>query len=135
MQHVTFHANLILDPVALKLAERLGGLPLALAIAGAYLKYTPDTFTEYLQAYELTWEDLQQNSPELFEYEGRTLYSTWAISYKQVLAQDECAAKLLQLWAYFDSNDLWHALLAAGKGHAPLGSKTWSAANLSSTMP
>lgn len=45
--------------------------------------------------YEESWDDLAQNSDELLEYEDRTLYSIWNLSFKQVQAQDPQAAQLL----------------------------------------
>lgn len=39
------------------------------------------------------------------------LYSTWQISYDHVRRQNKSSAKLLQMWAYFDNQDLWLELL------------------------
>lgn len=67
---------------AVKLAERLDGFPLALAIAGVYLKQVAISFSDYLHLYETSWAKLQKTSPELSSYEDRTLYSIWQISFK-----------------------------------------------------
>lgn len=77
-----YSINLYIDADAVKLAERLDGFPLALAIAGAYLKQTAISFSDYLHLYETSWAKLQKTSPELSSYEDRTLYSTWQISFK-----------------------------------------------------
>ena len=89
------------DPAACKLADELDGLPLALATAGAYLHQVSTSFAEYLQ----------QRTPQLLSYEDRALYSTWNISLEHVKQQSELAAKLLQLWAYLDNQDVWLELL------------------------
>ncbi|CAN9171138.1 unnamed protein product [Alternaria alternata] len=111
--------GLSLDADARKLANELDGLPLALATAGAYLHLVPDSFAEYLQSYKESWTQLQQDTPQLLSYEDRALYSTWNISLNHVKQQSSLAAKLLQLWAYFDNQDVWLQLLQEGRGNAP----------------
>jgi hypothetical protein len=88
------------------LADELDGLPLALATAGAYLHQVSTSFADYLQLYRASWLRLQQKTPQLLSYEDRALYSTWNISLDHVKQQSELATKLLQLWAYFDNQDV-----------------------------
>jgi hypothetical protein len=95
-------------------AAKLDGLPLALATAGAYFHQAPDSFDEYLLSYEESWLQLQQDTPQLLSYEDRTLYTTWGISFNHVREQSSLATKLLQLWAYFDNQDMWLQLLQEG---------------------
>lgn len=94
--------------------KKLDGLPLALATAGAYLGLTSMSVSEYLQNHETSWLELQRTSPPLLSYEDQTIYSTWNLSYIYIRKEDESAAKLLELWAYFDNQDLWYDLLKAG---------------------
>src|SRR5450432_977948 len=101
----------MLDPDAVRLAKKLDGLPLALAIAGAYLDQVAISFSDYLRLYKESWAKLQKTSPELSSYEDRTLYSTWQISFDHVEQQNGLSAQLLRLWAYFDNQDLWFELL------------------------
>lgn len=42
---------------------------------------------------------------------SKTILTTWSISYGAVMQKNEDAAKLLQLWGYLDSQDLWYELL------------------------
>src|SRR5271155_3273218 len=102
------------------LAQRLDGLPLALATAGTYLSQTADSFGDYLRLYNTSWDDLDEHSHRLFDYENRTLYSTWNISLTQVRDQDAAAAELLRLMAYLDNQDLWYELFHAGSADQPL---------------
>jgi pentatricopeptide repeat protein len=96
----------------MELVRELDGLPLALATAGAYLDQAPAaSFSDYLRLYRASWLKLQQKSPELSTYEDRMLYSTWQISYNQVKERNLQSAYLLQLWAYFDNQDIWLGLL------------------------
>ncbi|KZL79495.1 nb-arc and tpr domain protein [Colletotrichum incanum] len=107
------------DPGATLLAQKLDGLPLALATAGAYLNQVTTSCTEYVQMYEKTWLRLQKRSPHLLEYD-RALCSTWNVSLQQIQLQNQQAAELLRLWAYFDNYDLWYELLQAGGPEEPL---------------
>jgi tetratricopeptide (TPR) repeat protein len=104
----------------MELARRLDGLPLALATAGTYLRQTPDSCSDYLQLYHNSWDDLDQYSEGLLDYDGRTLYSTWNISYQQIQGRDPSAAKLLRLMAYLGNQDLWYELFQAGTDTEPV---------------
>jgi tetratricopeptide (TPR) repeat protein len=105
------------DPRAYELAQELDGLPLALATAGAYLSQVSTSFANYLQLYNASWLRLQQKTPQLLSYEDRALYSTWGISLEYVKQQSTSAFKLLQLWAYFDRQDVWFELLHKCQGN------------------
>ncbi|XWW92746.1 hypothetical protein V2A60_000672 [Cordyceps javanica] len=104
------------DPDAIKLVQRLDGLPLAIATAGAYLDQIAMRCDEYLQLYHDSWLQLQKKSPRLTYYD-QTLYSTWNISYSRIEQQSPVAAKLLRQWAYFSNEDLWYELLKEGGSH------------------
>ena len=75
---------MVLDPDAVKLVEKLDGLPLTLATAGAYLNQVTTSFADYLRLYEKSWLELQQTSPGLNSYENRALYSTWQLSFDHI---------------------------------------------------
>lgn len=102
------------DPYAKRLAVRLGGLPLALATAGAYLRTSPMTFGRYLREYEERWNIDPYRPVRLPEYQDRTLYTTWNLSYMRLKEEDSGAAELLKLFAYFDNQNIWFDLLHAG---------------------
>ena len=74
---------------------------------------------DYLCYYDQSWLKLQQKTPQLLSYEDRALYTTWNISLEHVQRQNDSAARLIQLWGYFDNQDLWFELLAAGKQSSP----------------
>jgi tetratricopeptide (TPR) repeat protein len=103
------------EPGAHQLAQRLDGFPLALATAGAFLKESSLSCSEYLQQYEINWE-VVPNDEELPDYPTRTLYTTWNLSLTQVKQQNPQAAKLLAFLAYFDHQDIWYELLRTGQG-------------------
>ncbi|KAF9872076.1 hypothetical protein CkaCkLH20_10413 [Colletotrichum karsti] len=101
------------EPDALSLARKLDGLPLALATAGAYLRQVSVTCTEYLEDWDKSWLQLQENTPRPRTYEQKALYSTWNISYQYIQRKNDDAAVLLRLWAYLDNEYLWYELLSA----------------------
>ncbi|MCJ1423209.1 hypothetical protein MMC29_001091 [Sticta canariensis] len=107
------------DPHARNLLNELDGLPLALATAGAYLSQVSTSLEDYLCFYRSSWLKLQETSPGLLSYENRALYSTWNLSFEHIQNQNKSAGKLLRLWAYFDNQDLWFQLLAAGSEDSP----------------
>ncbi|KAJ5344404.1 TPR repeat protein [Penicillium brevicompactum] len=106
--------NVQSDPNAKRLAERLAGLPLALATAGTFLHRSKFTFERYLHEYERRWNINPRSPVKLNEYEERTLYTTWDISYSRLENQYPEAAKMLKLLAYFDNQTLWYELFHAG---------------------
>ncbi|RYO79958.1 hypothetical protein DL764_009955 [Monosporascus ibericus] len=111
--------GLIDDSDAISLAKELDGLPLALATAGAYLEQTSTSFGKYLRLYKDSWTRLQKTTPELGSYEDRTFYSTWQLSFDHIKQRNECLARLLRLWAYFDNQDIWLELLQHGNSLGP----------------
>ncbi|RAQ59958.1 kinesin light chain [Aspergillus flavus] len=106
--------NLVSDLFAVQLAERLAGLPLALATAGAYLQKSPFTFQRYLEEYENRWNIDPCRPVKLQEYQERTLYTTWEISYNRLMKDDPEAAAMLRILAYFDNQCLWYELFHTG---------------------
>ena len=90
-----------------------------MATAGAYLDQVATSFADYLCLYRASWQKLQQMSPEVSTYEDRQLYSTWQLSLDHIKRQSEISSKLLQLWAYFDNQDLWFELLREGRTSGP----------------
>ncbi|KAK6384171.1 hypothetical protein LTR81_027439 [Elasticomyces elasticus] len=114
LSNVSRKAYSVDDPDVKALVRRLDGLPLALATTGAYLEQASVSIATYLRLYESSWAQIHQDDPGLETYEDRTLYSTWRISLERIQQQNELSAKLLGLWCYFSSQDLWYELLCDG---------------------
>jgi hypothetical protein len=83
------------------------------------LSQSPDSFDEYLELYDSSWNDLSQYSSGPVDYGERTLYSTWNMSFERVRDQDPTAAELLKLMAYLDNQYLCYGLFLGGAGDAP----------------
>ena len=95
--------------------RKLDGLPLALVQAGRYIRRTGVSFKNYLQLYERSWQALTKKMPRLSEYSNRGIENTWTISFEEVQRKSEEASKLLQLWSYFDNQDIWFELIQNGQ--------------------
>jgi hypothetical protein len=98
----------------LALANRLDGLPLAIVIAGAFMRQTGSSITEYLQYYQDSWSDLQLQSNAERQYQQDNIIQTWMISYLEIQKRDPDAAKLLLLLSHFDNQDIWYELVQSG---------------------
>ncbi|KAK3073438.1 hypothetical protein LTR53_005016 [Teratosphaeriaceae sp. CCFEE 6253] len=93
------------------LAQRLGGLPLALVQAGAYLKQTGMTVDKYLTFYDTKWAELMESKNQsLLQDYDKGILATWAMSYEQVRRRQPAAARVLGQWAFFHPGDLWYEL-------------------------
>ncbi|KAF3385173.1 Nephrocystin-3 [Penicillium rolfsii] len=99
------------DSDTLALASRLDGLPLAIVIAGAFMRETGTSATDYLQYYQESWSELQLQSNPQRQYQQGNLLQTWMISYCEIQKRDPDAAKLLLLFAHFDNRDIWYELI------------------------
>ncbi|KAH0359992.1 purine and uridine phosphorylase, partial [Aureobasidium melanogenum] len=84
------------------LLEKLGGLPLALTQAGAYISQTAVSITQYLEYYDSTWNGLMELQDEY-----------------PLQDQSEEASNLLQLWSFLYAGDLWYELVACTKELGP----------------
>ena len=107
--------------------EQLDGLPLAIAQAGAFLQETAVNLTDYLQFYEQEWSKLMESGSvtdgPLQDYPDRSVWTTWAISYKAVREKHEATANLLLLWSFLDNKDLWHGMFAAACQNSNVAAK------------
>ncbi|KAJ5575003.1 TPR-like protein [Penicillium hetheringtonii] len=102
--------NALEDPTAKELVKRLGGLPLALATAGVYIKRNKCTFEHYLNDYKDHWIFNTYNYIRLPEY-GRSLHTAWNSAYARLKSSSLEAAKLLGCLAYFDNKKIRHELI------------------------
>lgn len=90
------------------LLEALGGLPLALVQAGAYLRENPsETFAHYLEALERRLDAAPDDWPE----DQKLVAATFAPSIERAEASAPGAAALLAHAAFYDPGDIPLALL------------------------
>ncbi|QKX64835.1 uncharacterized protein TRUGW13939_12011 [Talaromyces rugulosus] len=102
------------DQDVIALADRLDKLPLAIVIAGAYMRETGTSISEYLDHYQKSWRNLQSYSSPERQYQNSNMLQTWLISYNEIKKRDLNAAKLILLLARFDNRDIWYELVKCG---------------------
>ena len=97
------------------LLDKLGGLPLALVQAGAYIRARNLTAEKYIAHYEKTWDKLMayQDRYPLQEYAERSVLTTWKMSYEQVRTVEPRAAMLLDQWAFLHPGEMSYELIEA----------------------
>lgn len=110
-------ANNSIDPSLRELITELDGFPLVLSDSGAYFRKFPITCADYLKIYRASWLRLQTSIPRHLEDKG--LHSALDSLFPRIELQNVNSARLLELWAYFDSADLWFELLAEGRSAGP----------------
>ncbi|KAH1396389.1 hypothetical protein KXV30_000671 [Aspergillus fumigatus] len=96
------------------IVDRLDGLSLAIALAGAFMRETGTSFKEYLQLYNDQWSELQSQAKPTRHYQQGNILKTWTTTYQEIQKQDPTAATLLLLLAYFDNRDIWYELIRGG---------------------
>jgi tetratricopeptide (TPR) repeat protein len=102
---------------AMQIAENLGGLPLALDQAGAYLEETGCSLAEYQQVYQQRRSDLLKERRGLVSYHPDPVATTWSLSFAQVEQKHPAAADLLRLCAFLAPDAIPLELLMQGAKH------------------
>ena len=77
------------------------------------MSQTNTDVTGYVKFYHQTWSALWESNKSLRDYPNRNILTTWTLSYLEMEKACPNAAQMLQLWSFFDHNDLWYELIAA----------------------
>lgn len=101
--------------------QELGGLPLALDQAGAYMEETSSSLQEYLDVYRSHRFALLQRRGGLTSDHPEPVATTWALAFEQVESTDSMAADLLRLCAFLDPDAIPEEILLAGVQHLGSG--------------
>jgi tetratricopeptide (TPR) repeat protein len=100
-----------------KLTERLGGLPLALEQAGAYMETRGVSIDEYLRLFE-------KHEETLLEYAGdtevRSVATTWELAFRQLHEDSPAGAALLTVAAFLAPDDIPRSLFVDNELPEPL---------------
>jgi transcriptional regulator with XRE-family HTH domain len=97
-----------------ELVQAMGGLPLALDQAGAYIEETGCGLTGYLQLYKLQRKQLLERRGTSSEEHPLSAVATFALAYQRVEELDPVAAELLCLCAFLHPDDIPEELIEAG---------------------
>lgn len=92
-------------------AARLGGLPLALDQAGAFIEQTRSTPAEYLRIFD------SEAATLLAEHDagGGSVAATLALAFNRLRDEDQAAADLLKLCAFFAPDAIPEEILTSGR--------------------
>ena len=108
-----------------RLLGRLGGLPLALEQAAAYVDANRWNFVEYLQAFTGV-SMLQRQGPRPSQY-PESVATTWRINFERVEKEDPVSADILRASAWLDPVPI--PLCFVEQGAADLGDEVEAALN------
>jgi tetratricopeptide (TPR) repeat protein len=102
--------------VALAIVRALGGLPLALDQAGAYLEETGASLLDYLHLYEEQKTALLNRRGGLITDHPEPVTTTWSISFQQVGQTNPSAADLLRFCAFLYPDMIPEEIIKEGLG-------------------
>jgi parallel beta-helix repeat protein len=112
-----------MDEVAVKLVQQLGGLPLALEQAGAYIKSLPCTISQYLELYDKQHVRLlnRQKATSVSVYdspERLAVRTTWHLNFehiKQTVDDGKAASRFLYASAFLNPNEIQKDIINIGE--------------------
>src|SRR5262249_20296248 len=105
------HANLTDWEFAIKIVQELGGLPLALDQAGAYIDNKGEELGHYLQLYQGRGVELLKERGELSRSHPKSVITTFSLAFDDVGLVSPAAANLLRLCAFLAPDDIPLSLL------------------------
>jgi tetratricopeptide (TPR) repeat protein len=100
--------------LAFELVRELGGLPLALDQAGAYMEESPYSLAGYLLLYHKEQSALLKRRGGLIEDHPESVATTWSLSFDGVERVNPAATDLLRLCAFLDPDAIPEELLREG---------------------
>ncbi len=103
--------------LAQALVQELGGLPLALDQAGAYIEETASDLQAYLDGYHSSRQALLERRGGMTTDHPECVATTWTLAFTRIENSDPLAASLLHLCAFLDPDAIPEELLFAGLHH------------------
>lgn len=100
--------------LAQQLVQKLGGLPLALDQAGAYIEETSSHLQEYLDLYQTYQPILLRRRGGLTADHPESVATTWALAFDYIEQSAPLAADILRLCAFLDPDAIPEEILLAG---------------------
>jgi tetratricopeptide (TPR) repeat protein len=108
--------------LAIQVSQELGGLPLALDQAGAYLEATGTMLATYQQIYQRHRTVLLAQRRAQGADHPEPVASTWSLSFARLEAMNPAAADLLRLCAYLAPDAIAEEILTRGAALGPAAS-------------
>ena len=103
--------------VAMKISEELGGLPLALDQAGAYVEETSCSLSDYLNLYRTRRAEVLKERGGLLGDHPDSVATTWSLSFQRVEEKNAAAADLLRLCAFLAPDAIPEEIITKGAEH------------------
>jgi tetratricopeptide (TPR) repeat protein len=103
--------------LAVKISQELGGLPLALDQAGAYLEEIGMDLLSYWQIYQRHQNDLLRKRGGLIADHPEPIATTWSLSFQRAEEKNPAAADMLRLCAYLAPDTIAEEILTEGALH------------------
>ena len=97
-----------------RITHKLGGLPLALDQAGAYLEETGMSLEQYMQVYQFHRTDLLKKRGGFVSDHPEAVATTWSLSFRGVKEKSLAAAELLQFCAYLAPDAIDEEIIIQG---------------------
>ncbi|HWZ19718.1 MAG TPA: FxSxx-COOH system tetratricopeptide repeat protein, partial [Ktedonobacteraceae bacterium] len=105
--------------VSLSITQELGGLPLALDQAGAYIEETQCSLADYLHLYRSQRADLLKARGGLVPDHPEPVAATWSLSFAQVEKHSAAAADLLRVCAFLHPDAIPEEIISEGATLGP----------------
>ena len=90
---------------------KLRELSLIIVQTNRYMQKTETNCQNYLKLYNTFWLKFQTKVFRMRDYANENVQTIWMIFYDHIKQLNLATAKLFQLWAYFDYQNLWFELL------------------------
>jgi tetratricopeptide (TPR) repeat protein len=103
--------------LALQISQELGGLPLAIDQAGAYLEETGTNLADYWHLYQQNRATLLRERRGLVTDHPSPVATTWSVSFQRVEERNPAAADLLRLLAFLAPDAIPEEVLTTGASH------------------
>jgi tetratricopeptide (TPR) repeat protein len=100
--------------IALSISQELGGLPLALDQAGAYIEETQCSLVDYLSLYRTQRAELLKERGGLVLDHPEPVATTWSLSFAQVAKRSAGAADLLRVCAFLHPDAIPEEIITEG---------------------
>jgi len=107
---------------AKEIVEIMDGHPLALDLAGAYIKETGCSLSDYLSFYKKRQFERRQadltkgRTVSTFDY-TETIATTWSLSVQKVIRANPAAAELLKIFAFLHPDVIPEEIITEGASH------------------
>jgi tetratricopeptide (TPR) repeat protein len=99
------------------IVEAVGGLPLALDQAAAYIEETGCSLSDYLKLYQTHHQNLLKRRGRLVVDHPETVATTWSLSFQKVESENKAAAELLRLCAFLAPDAIPEEIITEGASH------------------